>query len=87
MAVKLQRTIRKSGLERLDIRREDRFIELAKKMHQDHRYKCWFPLRLERRPDLRDTGEKFKIYHAITDRYANSPLNQMRRRLNDFYSV
>ena len=69
------------------MRREARFLELAKKMHQDRRYKCWFPLRLERRSGLRDTGEKFKIYHATTERYANSPLNQMRRPLNVFYSV
>ena len=79
--------LEKSSLDRLDLRRENRFVELAKKIHQDYRYKTWFPLKLARRADLRDTGEKFKIYHSASERYSNSPLNQMRRRLNAFYSV
>ena len=76
----------KSGLERLDICRERRFLELAKKMHMSSRFSSWFPLRPERRLNLRDTREKFKVYPANNSRYANSPLNQMRRRLNYFYA-
>ena len=53
--------LEKSGLERLDTRRENRFLELAKKMQQSTRFASWFPLRLNRCPELRDTGEKFKI--------------------------
>ena len=79
--------LEKSGLERLDVRRENRFLELAKKMQQSACFTSWFPLRLSRRPGLRDTGEKFKVYSAGNNRYANSPLNQMRRKLNAFYAA
>ena len=79
--------LEKSNLERLDIRRENCFLELAKKMQQSSRFSSWFPLKLSRRPELRSTGEKFKIYPAINERFAKSPLNQMRRRLNAFYAT
>ena len=62
-------------------------MELAKKMQQSTRFASWFPLRLNLRPELRDTGEKFKIYAAVNNRFANSPLNQMRRKLNAFYAI
>ena len=75
-----------SGLERLDDRRERRFLELAKKMHLSNRFSAWFPLKPERRAGLRATGEKFKVYRANNSRYASSPLNLMRRKLNDFYA-
>ena len=78
--------LEKSGIERLDMRGENRFLELAKKMQQSSRFASWFPLRLNRRPELRDTGEKFKIYPATNERFANSPLNQMHRKLNEFYA-
>ena len=78
--------LEKSGIERLEPRRENRFLELAKKMHQSKRFAHWFPLRLNRRPEIRPTGEKFKIYHAASERYARSPLNVMRRKLNEFYA-
>ena len=76
----------KSGIEKLEDRREIRFLELAKKMQQSSRFAHWFPLRLNRRPDLRPTGEKFKVYRAASERYARSPLNVMRRKLNEFYA-
>ena len=78
--------LEKSGLERLDIRRERRFIELAKKMHLSNRFASWFPLRARRQEGLREASERFKVYTAHNNRYANSPLNQMRSRLNEFYA-
>ena len=78
--------LEKSGIERLDVRRERRFVELAKKMHLTNRFSSWFPLRATRRTGLREAGEKFKVYTAHCSRYFNSPLNQMRRRLNEFYA-
>ena len=52
--------LEKSGIDRLDIRRENRFLELAKKMHQSSRFAHWFPLKLCRRPELRPTGENLR---------------------------
>ena len=78
--------LEKRGIERLDVRRENGFLELAKKMQQSSCFAHWFPLRLNRRPELRPTGEKFKVYRAASECYARSPLNVMRRKLNDFYA-
>ena len=75
--------LEKSGLERLDIRREACFVKVAEKMSEGGRHSHCFPLRVDRRTGLRPSLEKFKIYPARTERYLKSPLNQMRRRLNE----
>ena len=56
---------------------------MAERMSSSPRFVSWFPLRVVRRDSLRDSGEKYKIYPATRERYIKSPLNQMRRRLND----
>ena len=76
----------KSGLERLDVRREAAFNYLAKKMSESSRFSCLFPLNPERRAGLR-VLEKYKVYHARTERYLNSPLNRMRRFLNELHRI
>ena len=73
----------KSGLERLETRREARFIKLAEKMSESPRFSTWFPRQLYRGEVATRRREKFKIYPSTTERYKRSPLNQMRRRLND----
>ena len=72
----------KSGLERLDTRREAAFLEFAKKASENPRFASWFPRQLNRRLGLRRT-EAYKLYPANTERYLKSPLNRMRRKLND----
>ena len=74
--------LEKSGLERLDVRRKEAFAKLAKKISENPRYTTWFPRRLHRRPGLR-VQEKYKVYSASTERYRKSPLNTMRRELNN----
>ena len=75
--------LERSGVERLADRRETSFLKLAKKMSENRRFSSWFPLRLYRAGvDVR-RKEKFKIYRASTGRCLNSPLNLMRRRLNE----
>ena len=76
--------LERSGIERLSVRRETRFVELADRMVNSNRFNTWFPLRLVRQEDLRDTRERYKIYPASSERYVKSPLNQMRRRLNAY---
>ena len=68
-----------SGLERLDVRKEECFVKLGKKMSESGRHAHCFPLRVDRRTGLRPSAEKFKIYPARTERYLRAPLNQMRR--------
>ena len=64
------------------MRRETQFVELADRMANSNIFNVWFPLRVVRREDLRDTRERYKIYPATSEHYVKSPLNQMRRRLN-----
>ena len=73
--------LQKSGLERLDVRREAAFNLLAKQMSESPRYADLFPLNPNRRGGLRNR-ETYKIYPATTSRFQNSPLNSMRRYLN-----
>ena len=77
--------LKKSGLERLDVRRESAFKLLAKQMSESARYVGLFPLNPDRRGGLRNR-EKYKIYPARTSRFLSSPLNSMRRYLNEVHS-
>ena len=74
--------LEKSGLEKLSTRRETAFLKLAEKMSNNKRYSSWFPLRLHRRSQQPRNAEKYKVYPARNERYSNSPLNIMRRELN-----
>ena len=80
------RLLELSEIERLDKRREDRFFEMAKKMSESARFASWFPLRLYRGNIRPRNMERFKVYKASTKRYLKSPLNVMRRKLNEMYA-
>ena len=82
-----RRLLEKSGLERLDVRRETYFTNLARKMSENARFSSWFPRRLYRAGVMQRQRETFKVYPARTERYARLPLNQMRRRLNEIYTM
>ena len=71
-----------SGLTRLDERREQAFEKLAIKLSESTRFASWFPLRNCQRQGLRRT-EKYQVKSASTQRYYKSPLNMMRRKLNE----
>ena len=58
-----------SGLDRLDVRRESRFIKLATKMADSNRFSAWFPLRLYRGNVLPRKLEKYKVYRSTCERY------------------
>ena len=73
----------KSGLDRLDHRREARFVKFAEKASEDKRFASWFPLRLYRGSMATRKNEKYKVYKSTTERYLNSPLNAMRKKLNE----
>ena len=81
-----KKLLEKSNLERLDVRRETRFVELAKKMSDNARYATWFPLRLNRGNFRPRISERYKVYPSNTERYLKSPLNIMRQKLNDLYN-
>ena len=57
----------KSGLDRLDVRREAAFNCLAKVMSESSRFSSLFPLNPKRRLGLR-VLEKYKLYPARTER-------------------
>ena len=72
-----------SGVDRLQDRREEAFIKLARKMNENPRFAHCFPRRLYRDGVQIRRTEKYKIYKASTGRCLNSPLNLMRRKLNE----
>ena len=79
--------LEKSGLEKLHVRREAAFVRLAVKMSESARYSSLFPRRLYRAGVTVRNPEKYKVYKASTGRYLNSPLNMMRRKLNDLEGI
>ena len=74
--------LKMSGLDRLDSRRENAFFELAKNLSENPRFNSWFPKRLASREGLRQM-DVYKLYPSHTERYLKSPLNRMRRKLNE----
>ena len=75
--------LKMSDLERLDVRREKRFSSMPEKMIESSHFSTWFPHRLYRsQADLR-SREKYKVYRASSERYLDSPLNLMRKKLNE----
>ena len=81
--ISYEKLLEKAQIERLDVRREARLDKLATKMSESRRFSEWFPLRLYRgNTSIRKT-EKYKVYMSTTERYLKSPLNVMRRRLNE----
>ena len=73
-----------SGLDRLDKRRETNFASLALKMSESRRFASWFPVKIARHNQPRTTHvERYKLHGGTTERYLNSPLNLMRRTLNE----
>ena len=78
--------LKMSRLDRLDTRRENAFFELAKKLSENPRFDSWFPKRLARREGLRQL-EVYKLYPAHTERYLKSPLNRIRRKLNELLKI
>ena len=83
--ISYEKLLERSGLERLDARRESRFEGLAQKMSESARFTAWFPLRLYRDGVATRSMERYKIYRSSTERYLNLPLNLMRRKLNELY--
>ena len=73
--------LEKSGLQRLDTRREEAFMKLASKMSESARYSAWFPKRVSGHSATLRHHEKFSLHSATTERYLNSPINIMRRKL------
>ena len=74
----------KSGIDRLDIRRDERFNSMAKKFSESGKFAHWFPLRLDRAGVTTRRSEKYKIYKSGTERCLKSPLNLMCRKRNEF---
>ena len=69
-----------TGLSTLKVRRENRCDKFTLKCSVDRRFSGWFPLN----PNPRDVRQRpmYKEYRARTNRLYNSPLFDLRRRLN-----
>ena len=75
--------LRKSGVQRLEERRNTACETFTQKLAQSERFNYMFPLNEypEEMANLRTT-KKYKEFHARTARLYNSPLYSMRRTLN-----
>ena len=74
--------IEAENVPRLDCRREEMFERFSVKSSKNPRFKDrWFPLSAQTPHDTR-RPLKYAEFHARTDRLLNSPLYQMRKRLN-----
>ena len=71
-----------NDIELLEARRKKQCLKFAKECTESENFRDWFPLEPEKLHDLRVTNKyaipKFNFY-----RYDNSPLNYMRRALNE----
>ena len=69
-----------TGLERLQVRRDNHCKKIAQKAVSTRRFKGWFPLNNIARPTRGQLP--YKEQHARTKRLYNSPRFHMRRMLN-----
>ena len=74
-----------SGQETLENRRKNTFDRFAQKTLKNPRYKDWFPLVHDSGHDTRNECTFLEEF-AKTERYKNSPVFLMRRRLNEMKS-
>ena len=74
--------LKKSGLERLEVRRDSAVIRFAEKLSNNPRFASWLPLQAYRHNLPRPGSEKYKVYPSTTERHLKSPLNNIRRQLN-----
>ena len=70
----------------LSVRRENACLKFAKKFTQHEVFTDWFPCEPTKPYDLRAVPKHAIARYNNTDRYRNSPLNYMRRLLNEDYS-
>ena len=83
--ISYRKLLLRSGLDRLDTRRHNAFLEFAKKLSSNSRYSSWFPKKVYRHHSPRPGAETYKLYPTTTERYLKSPVNSMRRLLNDLF--
>ena len=72
--------LQRTGLTTLKVRRDNRCLKFARKAATNPRYSHWFPLNANRSSSR--TGRPYQESRAKTKRLFNSPVYDMRRRLN-----
>ena len=82
--VSTDKMLNDSGLQMLEKRREQALSKFANKTLKDNKYfrEKWFKERKSSGFNLRH-GEKYEVKLCATERFKNSPLNSMRRLLNN----
>ena len=70
-------------LETLEERRKNISLNFAKTSIADGHFSDLFPIRNKTHPMKKRKIKKFKVFHAHTERYRNSPILSMQRMLND----
>ena len=71
----------KAGIETLQARREKAVLKFAEKAYKSERFARWFPTRI--RNSATRSNRPFLETVSRTDRKKNSPVNYMRRILNN----
>ena len=77
------RSLRFLNLETLETRRKKLSVKFARTSISDGLFRDLFPKRTK--AHLMETRklEKYKVFHANTERYKNSPILTMQRMLNE----
>lgn len=74
--------LQEKNLETLETRRENMCLNFAKKCLENEHFKSWFPLEHNKEHELRAV-RKYALPNFNCLRYDKSPLNYMRRLLNE----
>ena len=72
------------GLFDLETRRKKLTLDFAKRSLADNKLRDLFPILKKKHKMRTRKSEKFKINHANTNRYQNSPIPTMQRLLNGY---
>ena len=77
-----QSSLQTLQLETLEERRKSISLNFAKTSIADGHFSDLFPIRSKTHPMKKRKVKKFKVFHAHTERYRNSPILSMQRMLN-----
>ena len=71
------------GLTTLETRRRKLTLDFAKRSLADNKLRDLFPIKKKTHTMQTRNTEQFKVNHANTNRYANSPIPTMQKLLNE----
>ena len=78
--------LERSGISRLDERRDELVLKFALKCYKSESFNCWFPPNFEKGYNLRKTDIVLEQF-TTRNRMRNNPVYYLRRKLNEFFNA